>query len=103
MANFELFSSSPKEFSIYLSDRYPTRDWALAGRFMAHDERNLQAFNLSDTAHFGKYVKVEVHSHYGQEHYCPISLLRVYGTSEIEVRDTVLIFDSRSFKYRVSA
>ncbi|XP_054283481.1 SUN domain-containing ossification factor [Macrosteles quadrilineatus] len=89
IANFELFSSSPKEFSVYLSDRYPTRDWAVAGRFTAQDERNVQSFNLSHSSHFGKYVKVEVHSHYGQEHYCPVSLFRVYGTSEIEVLDTV--------------
>lgn len=86
MANFELFSSSPREFSVSLSDRYPSRDWALAGRFTGQDERTVQAFNLSHTTNFGKYVKVEIHSHYGQEHYCPVSLFRVYGTSEIEVR-----------------
>ncbi|KAG8329675.1 SUN domain-containing ossification factor isoform X3 [Homalodisca vitripennis] len=88
MANFELFSSSPREFSVWLSDRHPSRDWAPAGRYIAQDERNLQSFNLS-AAQFAKYVKVEVHSHYGQEHYCPVSLFRVYGTSEIEVLDTV--------------
>lgn len=95
IANFELFSSSPQEFSVWLSDRYPTRDWELLGRLGAQDSRSVQAFNLSTTdtsvAHFGKYIKVEVHSHYGHEHYCPVSLFRVYGTSEIEVGTLVLL------------
>ena len=38
-------------------------------------------------------MQVEVDSHYGTEHYCPISLFRVYGTSEYEVLD---IDESRS-------
>merc|ERR1712071_215000 len=57
---------SPKDFQVYISDRFPTRDWVL----------------------FGKFVKVEVVSHYGTEHYCPISLFRVYGNNEYEVLDS---------------
>lgn len=26
-----------------------------------------------------------MHSHYGKEHYCPVSMFRAYGTSEFEV------------------
>lgn len=37
---------------------------------------------------FGKYVRVDVHSHYNSEHFCPISLFRVYGTSEFEAFET---------------
>ena len=28
-----------------------------------------------------KYIKFEMLSHYGNEHYCPLSLVRLYGTS----------------------
>ena len=91
IANFELFSSSPKDFRVYISDRYPTRDWALLGHFVASDERSIQNFPVQQRL-FGKFVKVELVSHYGKEHFCPISLFRVYGNSEYEVLD---IEDSR--------
>ncbi|KAJ9601479.1 hypothetical protein L9F63_000362 [Diploptera punctata] len=87
LANFELFSSSPRDFSVSLSDRFPSRDWRSVGHFTAQDERDIQSFNLNPHL-FGKFIKVELHSHYGSEHYCPISLFRVYGTSEFEVLET---------------
>ncbi|XP_044743850.1 SUN domain-containing ossification factor [Chrysoperla carnea] len=88
LANFELFSSTPKDFSVYISDRYPTRDWNSIGQFVAKDERDIQMYDLQPPYIFGKYVKVELNSHYGSEHYCPISLFRLYGTSEYEVLET---------------
>lgn len=87
LANFELFSSTPKNFSVSVSDRFPSREWAGVGQFIAKDERDIQTFNLYPHL-FGKFIKVELHSHYGSEHYCPISLFRVYGTSEFEVFET---------------
>lgn len=87
LANFELFSSSPKDFIVSVSDRFPSRDWQSVGSFTAKDERDIQSFNLHPHL-FGKYIKFEMLSHYGSEHYCPISLFRVYGTSEFEVLET---------------
>lgn len=87
MANFELFSSTPKNFSVFVSDRFPTREWASVGQFIAKDERDIQIFNLHPHL-FGKFIKVELHSYYGSEHYCPISMFRAYGTSEFEVFET---------------
>lgn len=84
LANFELFSSSPKDFTVSVSDRFPTRDWSIVGQFAAKDERDVQSFDLHPHL-FGRYIKVEIKSHYGKEHFCPISLFRVYGTSEFEV------------------
>lgn len=84
LANFELFSSSPKDISVFVSDRFPSRDWSNVGNFAARDERDVQSFDLNPHL-FGKYIKVEMHSHHGSEHFCPISLFRVYGTSEFEV------------------
>jgi len=28
-----------------------------------------------------KYIKIELHSYYGSEHFCPISVIRTFGTS----------------------
>lgn len=87
LANFELFSSSPKDFSVYVSDRFPTRDWSPVGQFTAKDIKDVQSFALHPHF-FGKFIKVELQSHYGSEHFCPVSLFRAYGTSEFEVLET---------------
>lgn len=87
LANFELFSSSPKNFSVSVSNRFPTREWSNVGKFTAKDERDIQSFDLFPHL-FGKYVRVDIHSHYNSEHFCPISLFRVYGTSEFEAFET---------------
>ncbi|CAH2010443.1 unnamed protein product [Acanthoscelides obtectus] len=84
LANYELFSSSPKDFTVSVSERFPTRDWMQVGKFTAKDERDVQSFDV-DSHIFGKYIKVEIKSHYGSEHYCPLSLFRAYGTSVFEV------------------
>ncbi|XP_038211349.1 SUN domain-containing ossification factor isoform X1 [Zerene cesonia] len=84
IANFELFSSTPKDIAVYFSDRFPTREWASVGQFTAQDMRDIQSFDLFPHL-FGKFIKVEMLSHHGSEHYCPISLFKVYGTSEFEV------------------
>ena len=88
IANFELFSSVFKNVRVSLGPMYPGKDkvWSLFGEFEAKDERELQTFENPNGA-FGKYVKVEISSHYGAEHYCPISLFKIYGISEIELMD----------------
>ncbi|XP_076765734.1 uncharacterized protein LOC143432748 isoform X2 [Xylocopa sonorina] len=87
LANFELFSSSPKDFSVYISDRFPTRDWSPVGQFTAKDIKDIQSFALQPQL-FGKFIKVELQTYYGSEHFCPISLFCAYGTSEFEVLET---------------
>ncbi|KAL2097723.1 hypothetical protein ACEWY4_006930 [Coilia grayii] len=83
IANFELFSSTPKDFLVSISDRYPTNKWVKLGTFHARDERTVQSFPLDEHL-FAKYVKVELLSHFGSEHFCPLSLIRVFGTSMVE-------------------
>ncbi|XP_030015248.1 SUN domain-containing ossification factor isoform X2 [Sphaeramia orbicularis] len=90
IANFELFSSTPKDFLVSISDRYPTNKWLKLGTFHARDERTVQSFPLDEHIYakyvkmFTKYLKVELVSHFGSEHFCPLSLIRVFGTSMVE-------------------
>ncbi|XP_047446333.1 SUN domain-containing ossification factor-like isoform X2 [Mugil cephalus] len=90
IANFELFSSTPKDFLVSISDRYPTNKWQKLGTFHARDERTIQSFPLDEDLYakyvksFTKYIKVELISHFGSEHFCPLSLMRVFGTSMVE-------------------
>ncbi|KAL1254526.1 hypothetical protein QQF64_016755 [Cirrhinus molitorella] len=93
IANFELFSSTPKDFLVSISDRYPTNKWIKLGTFHARDERTVQSFPLDEQLYakyvkmFIKYMKVELLSHFGSEHFCPLSLIRVFGTSMVEEYD----------------
>nr|XP_029499221.1 SUN domain-containing ossification factor-like [Oncorhynchus nerka] len=90
IANFELFSSTPKDFLVSISDRYPTNKWVKLGTFHAREERTVQSFPLDEHLYakyvkmFTKYIKVELVSHHGSEHFCPLSLIRVFGTSMVE-------------------
>ncbi|KAI1289840.1 SUN domain-containing ossification factor [Halotydeus destructor] len=89
LANFELFSSTPKELIISGSERFPTREWTALGTFTASDERIMQHFNTRQQSEFLKFIKIEMSSHYGSEHYCPISVLRAFGTSLVEEFDAI--------------
>ncbi|XP_006887495.1 PREDICTED: SUN domain-containing ossification factor [Elephantulus edwardii] len=90
IANYELFSSTPKDFLVSISDRYPINKWIKLGTFHGRDERNVQSFPLDEQMYakyvkmFIKYIKVEFLSHFGSEHFCPLSLIRVFGTSMVE-------------------
>ncbi|KAB7495990.1 SUN domain-containing ossification factor [Armadillidium nasatum] len=85
IANFELFSNLPKEIQLYGSHRYPTREWVSLGTYEGEEgNRGTQSFHI-DTQEFLKYIKLEIHSHYGTEFYCPLSQFRIYGMSEFEV------------------
>ncbi|CAB3991252.1 SUN domain-containing ossification factor isoform X4 [Paramuricea clavata] len=82
LANFEMFSSTIEKFQVSFSTRYPTREWSPVQEFVAKPEKTIQTFTIDPT--FAKYMKVEQLSHHGSEHYCPWSLLRVYGNSMVE-------------------
>ncbi|KAI1265089.1 UNC-like C-terminal-domain-containing protein [Xylariaceae sp. FL1019] len=81
LANFEFFSSNTREFRVSISDRYPVSmsKWKVLGTFTARNSRDIQAFLIDNPQDWARYLRVEILSHYGNEYYCPISLLRVHG------------------------
>ena len=60
----------------YVHVRYPTKDWTSLGTLHARDERSVQTFPVQDVAMFSKYLRVDMLSHYGTEHFCPLTVLR---------------------------
>lgn len=56
-ANFEMFSSTPKRFTIHVSSRFPTRDWVHVDEFDATTGREVQTFNVKDKF-YAKFIKV---------------------------------------------
>ena len=72
--------------------RFPTEDWRFLGTLHASNEREVQSFPLSaDESSYAKYIRVDMVSHYGSEHYCPLSLLRVIGASMMEVGNYITV------------
>ncbi|KAK3340485.1 UNC-like C-terminal-domain-containing protein [Neurospora tetraspora] len=86
LANFEFFSSMIRRFKVSVSDRYPVKldKWVELGTFEARNSRDIQAFLVEHPQIYTKYIRIEFLSHYGNEYYCPVSLLRVHGTRMLD-------------------
>ncbi|KAJ1933612.1 hypothetical protein EC988_009066, partial [Linderina pennispora] len=86
LGNYEFFSSTFKDTMVYVSDRYPPKNntWTLLGHFQARNSRDAQVFPVVDPKLWARYVKVEFRSHYGREFYCPVTVLKVYGATQME-------------------
>lgn len=86
LANFEFFSSMIRSFRISVSDKYPVKmeKWKDVGTFQARNSRDIQAFLIENPKIWAKYIRIEFLSHYGNEYYCPVSLLRVHGTRMLD-------------------
>ncbi|CAE6502437.1 unnamed protein product [Rhizoctonia solani] len=89
LANFEFFSGVFKDIAIYLARTNNPHShklsWDLAGVFRAKNVRGVQTFRLYNLPYtFYRYIRIEFRSHYGKEYFCPVSLLRVYGLTQME-------------------
>ncbi|KAK2628419.1 hypothetical protein QTJ16_001522 [Diplocarpon rosae] len=86
LANYEFFSSMIRTFRVSLSDRYPVKidKWKDAGTYEARNSREIQAFLIANPQIWARYIRIEFLSHYGNEYYCPLSLVRVHGTRMLE-------------------
>ncbi|KAL9601730.1 MAG: hypothetical protein Q9219_002341 [cf. Caloplaca sp. 3 TL-2023] len=86
LANFEFFSSIFRTFRVSVSDRYPVKldKWRDLGTFEAKNSRGIQAFLIEEPQIWARYLRIEFLTHYGHEYYCPVSLLRVHGTTMME-------------------
>ncbi|KAH8702520.1 UNC-like C-terminal-domain-containing protein [Talaromyces proteolyticus] len=86
LANYEFFSSIFHTFRVSVSDRYPVKldKWKELGVFKAQNTREVQAFAVEIPLIWARYVKIEFLTHYGNEFYCPLSLVRVHGTTMLE-------------------
>ena len=92
----ELFSSLPENFTISLDDRrgVTPETWQPPTLFTAKNVRGVQTFRvpLAEQYH-ARFVRLSFLSHYGSEHYCPLTTLRVSGANVVEVLEAM---ESRS-------
>ena len=86
LGNFEFFSSTFRTFRASISDRYPVKldKWRELGTFEARNTRGLQVFLVENGLIWARYLRIEFLTHYGNEYYCPISLLRVHGKTMMD-------------------
>ncbi|KAK2744991.1 hypothetical protein FQN57_004121 [Myotisia sp. PD_48] len=86
LANYEFFSSIFRSFRVSVTDRYPPKQdgWKVLGTYEATNTREVQAFAVETPLIWARYLKIEFLSHYGNEFYCPVSLIRVHGTTMME-------------------
>ena len=86
LANFEFFSSMFRTFRLSVSDRYPVKidRWKELGVYEARNSREIQAFLVENPLIWARYLRIEFLTHYGSEYYCPMSLIRVHGTTMME-------------------
>ena len=86
LANYEFFSSIFHTFRVSVADRYPAKpdQWKELGIYEARNTREVQAFAIQNPLIWARYLKIELLTHYGSEFYCPLSLVRVHGTTMLE-------------------
>ena len=86
LGNFEFFSSTFRTFRVSISDRYPVKldKWRELGTFEARNTRGVQAFLVENGLIWARYLRIEFLTHYGNEYYCPVSLLRVHGKTMMD-------------------
>lgn len=85
IANYEFFSSTFQNLRFSVSDRFPPKNgWKVLGEFEAQNSRNIQKFSIEKPMIWARYLRVEILSHYGDEFYCPISIVRVHGKTMID-------------------
>ncbi|SJX64866.1 uncharacterized protein SRS1_15295 [Sporisorium reilianum f. sp. reilianum] len=89
LANYEFFSNMFKKFTVTAARQLTGRenDWTQLGTFRARNVRGQQVFRIPSAPRseaFFRYVRIDFLEHFGSEYYCPVSLLRVYGITEME-------------------
>lgn len=84
IGNYEFFSSMFRNIRVSASDRFPSTTWTTLGEFEADNIRDIQTFQIDNPIIWARYVKIEILTHYGNEYYCPMSIVRVHGKTMME-------------------
>ena len=86
LSNYERYSSRVKKFQVLASQEYPTPNedyWNSIGTYEAHSKSGEQSFDLLEPT-WARYLKFRFLSHYGSEHYCTLSQIKVHGSTMLQ-------------------
>lgn len=88
---FEFFSGIVKEVRVSIGgadddegDDEAKSEWQEVGKFIGRSIRGTQLFTLDHPTSFHRFVRLDFPAHYGNEYYCPISSIKVYGMNQME-------------------
>lgn len=88
---FEFFSGIVKEVRVSIGgaedddgDDEEKSDWQEVGRFIGRSIRGTQLFTLDYPTSFHRFIRLDFPAHYGNEYYCPVSTIKVYGMNQME-------------------
>ncbi|VDM75440.1 unnamed protein product [Strongylus vulgaris] len=60
IANYELFSSGPRNIRLWSAERFPNGEWRLLSELTALDSRQIQQFPIPFTGAYAKFIKVNI-------------------------------------------
>lgn len=85
LSNYERYSSHVREFQVLASQEYPAPSeyWNDLGTYTALSKSGEQTFELNEPA-WARYLKFRFMSHYGKEHYCTLSQIKVHGSTMLQ-------------------
>jgi hypothetical protein len=74
---------------VWVGEQYPAQQWHFLASFEARNRRREQTFHITREddwyrVHYFKYVKIEIHTHWDAEAYCPLTQLKVQGMTMYE-------------------
>lgn len=88
---YEFFSGIVKEARVSIggaddedTDEEDKSAWQEVGSFIGRNSRGTQLFTLNHPTSFQRFIRLDFPSHYGNEYYCPISSIKVYGMNQME-------------------
>lgn len=77
--NKELYSGTPRNFTVRTGDHYSTdpQHWNIVGGFEASSNKmETQNFEELKVKTFGKFIRVDINSFHGNEHFCTLTSFR---------------------------
>lgn len=85
LASYEMFASLPKRFSLSVKRKLSASSWHHIGSWEAVNIRKEQIFfpPLPNTQYV-RFVRVDFETHHGNEYYCVVSEIRIYGKTMME-------------------
>ena len=87
LRSFERYSSQAKQFEVLGSQTYPMMtEWETLGSWEAKpwfQNNQEQTFDL-ETPSWARYLKFNFLTHYGDEHYCTVTQIKVHGSTTLQ-------------------
>ncbi|KAL7421881.1 hypothetical protein Q5752_003652 [Cryptotrichosporon argae] len=86
LAVWEFFSGVVREIVVSVGgeDDDEGGGWERVGTFTGKNVRGAQTFVLPEPTSFHRFLRIDFPSYYGNEYYCPVSQLKVYGMNQME-------------------